>query len=187
MVRGAKWLMPLAAAALLGIIAFWPEIEGHPDNTRVSFRRMAQPKPEGLRVVNPLYHGVDDLNRPYTVTAREAVQPGSEEVLDLDRPTADILLSNGAWVYLRADSGRYDRPARRLDLKGAVTIYHDNGTMMLTDQAQVLLDAGSAEGEAPVAAQGPFGTLVSEGFRLTDRGARVEFTGRAQAVLEDRP
>lgn len=185
-VRGAKWLMPIAAAALLGTIAFWPEIEGGGENARVSFRRTVQPRPEGLRVVAPLYRGVDDLNRPYTVTAQEGVQPGAEEVLDLDHPTADILLSDGAWVYLRADRGRYDRAARRLDLHGAVTIYHDNGTMLRTDQAEVLLDSGSAQGDSPVAAQGPFGTLVSEGFRLTDKGAQVVFTGRAQAVLEDR-
>jgi lipopolysaccharide export system protein LptC len=98
-----------------------------------------------------------------------------------------MLLSSGAWVYLRADRGRYDRAARKLDLYGAVTLYHDNGTMMRTDQAEVLLDAGSAQGDAPVAAQGPFGTLVSEGFRLTDRGARMVFTGNARAMLEERP
>ena len=44
-----------------------------------------------------------------------------------------------------------------------------------------------ASGDAPVAAQGPFGTLESEGFRLKDRGAVVVFTGRAHAVLEGGP
>ncbi len=42
----------------------------------------------------------------------------------------------------------------------------------------MLLQEGSASGDKPVAAQGPFGTLVSEGFRLTERGQVVVFTGR---------
>ena len=62
--------------------------------------------------------------------------------------------------------------------------HHDNGTMLLTDEARVEMDAGTAEGDAPVAAQGGFGTLTAEGFRIQDRGAVVIFTGNAHAVLE---
>jgi lipopolysaccharide export system protein LptC len=49
------------------------------------------------------------------------------------------------------------------------------------------IKAGDAEGDEPVAAQGPFGTLTAEGFRLRDRGQVVIFTGRARAVLEGTP
>ena len=45
-------------------------------------------------------------------------------------------------------------------------------------------DEGGATGDRPVAAQGPFGTIVSEGFRLENRGQVVVFTGNAKAVLE---
>ena len=54
----------------------------------------------------------------------------------------------------------------------------------MTAAAEVQLHEGAASGDQPVAAQGPFGTLVSEGFRLTERGQVVVFTGRARAVLE---
>src|SRR3712207_8708936 len=54
----------------------------------------------------------------YTLSLHDALpisgqQQGSEEILDLEQPRADILLNDGAWVYLRADSGRYDRPDRK--------------------------------------------------------------------------
>jgi lipopolysaccharide export system protein LptC len=179
----AKWLLPALALALLALVAFWPEIEGGEDS-RVSFRRSAQPRAEALRVVEPRYQGIDELNRPYTVTARAGQQQGSEQILDLDQPRADILLTDGSWIYLRADEGRYDKPRGHLDLAGDVTIYHDNGTMLRTEQAAVEIEEGSASGDRPVAAQGPFGTLTSEGFRLTERGAVVVFTGQAHAVLE---
>ena len=183
-VRWMKRLLPALALALLAAVAFWPEIDGNEDRARVSFRRTAQPRAEGLRVVQPRYQGMDALNRPFTITADAAQQPGSEQILDLEEPRADVLMTDGAWVYVQARSGRFDRPANHLDLEGAVTIYHDSGLMLRTDSAAVDVDAGHASGNDPVAAQGGFGTLTSEGFQLIDRGAVVIFTGRAHAVLE---
>jgi lipopolysaccharide export system protein LptC len=186
-VGAAKLLMPLLALALLAAVAFWPELDGRGENSRVSFRRTADPRAESLRVVNPQYRGVDDIGRPYTVTATVAQQRGAEEVIDLTEPQGDIVLTDGGWVHLRADRGRYDRPANRLFLEGDVTIHQDDGTMLRTAEALVLLADGSASGDAPVAAQGSFGTLTAAGFRLTERGAVVVFTGDAHAVLESAP
>ena len=183
-VRWAKRLLPLLALVLLATVAFWPEIEGDEDRSRVGFRRTVQPRAEALRVVAPRYQGIDDLNRPFTVTAAAAQQQGSAEVLDLDQPRADITMGDGAWVYIRAESGHYDKPEGQLDLAGDVTVYHDGGTMLRTPSAMLLVEAGSAAGDEPVAAQGPFGTLTSEGFRLAERGNVIVFTGRAHAVLE---
>jgi lipopolysaccharide export system protein LptC len=184
LVAWTKRLLPVLALALLAAVVFWPEIEGNEDRSRVSFRRTVQPRAEALRVVNPRYQGVDELNRPFTITARVGQQEGAAEILNLEEPRGDIVMTDGAWIYVQSRTGRYDKPAGRLDLAGDVTIYHDNGTMMLTEQAAVEIEEGAASGDAPVAAQGPFGTLTSEGFRLTERGAVVVFTGRAHAVLE---
>ncbi len=182
-VRWAKRLLPLAAAGLLGVIAFWPEIDSN-EGGRIPFRMQQQVRPEAMRIMGPRYQGIDEMNRPFTVTARDAQQQGSTEVLDLTEPRADITLTDGAWVYVESRNGRYDRPNSHLDLMGDVRIFHDNGTTFVTEQAAVQMDSGAASGDAPVAAQGSFGTLTAEGFRLTERGAVVVFTGRAHAVLE---
>jgi lipopolysaccharide export system protein LptC len=55
---------------------------------------------------------------------------------------------------------------------------------MLTETAVVETEAGTASGDSHVAAQGSFGTITSDGFRIRDRGAVVVFTGNAHAVLE---
>lgn len=183
LVRLAKWLLPATALVLMALIVAWPELE-RGEERRVAFRRTFTPRAESLRVAEPRYQGTDELNRPFTVSAEVAQQVGSEELLDLTAPRADILMTDGSWIYVQSRTGRYDRPREHLDLNGAVTIFHDNGTMLRTDTAAVDLAAGRAEGNLAVAAQGPFGTLTSEGFRLTDRGAVVVFTGRAHAVLE---
>jgi lipopolysaccharide export system protein LptC len=80
------------------------------------------------------------------------------------------VLTDGGWIYVEARAGIYDRRGSNLDLAGRVTVHHDDGTQFVTDAAKVDLAAGGAAGDAPVAAQGPFGTLTAEGFRLRDRG-----------------
>lgn len=184
LVAAMKLLMPLLAAGMLALMVFWPDIEG--GNGRLSFRRGPALVPEALQLVAPRFQGVDELNRPYTVTARLARQPGQAEVLLMDLPRADILLTDGGWVYVEGDRGRYDRAARHLDLEGNVQVYHDNGMLFQTEAATVQVDAGVARGERPTQAQGSFGTIESEGFEMLDRGAVMIFTGRARAILEGR-
>jgi len=183
-VRLAKWLLPIAGVGLLAAIAVWPELDRMEDHARVSFRRVVQAAPDSVRVVDPRYQGLDEQNRPYTVTAGVATQTDSPDIVDLDAPRADILLSDGSWVLLEARIGRYDRARGVLDLAGQVTLWQDGGNLLVTEAAEIQLNEGAASGDRPVAAQGPFGTLTSEGFRLTERGQVVIFTGRARAVLE---
>jgi lipopolysaccharide export system protein LptC len=180
----AKRVLPLAAVLLLAAIALWPEIESAADRGRVAFKRVTEVRPDALSVVQPRFQGLDEQNRPYTVTADTAVQAGNEEVVQLQAPRADLLLTDGGWLYMEAREGRYDRPRNLLDLAGRVTIHHDDGTQFVTDRAAIDVTGGNAAGDAPVAAQGPFGTLTSEGFQLHDRGQVVVFTGKARAVLE---
>lgn len=182
--RWVKRLLPVAALALLSAIALWPEIERGENNVRYSIRRM-QAGPEAVLVRDPRYQGLDEQNRPFNVTAAAARQQGSAaDVVTLEQPRADLLLNDGAWVLVESRDGRFDRPRNHLDLAGGVTLWHDNGTVLVTEQAAVALGEGHASGDRPVAAQGPFGTLTSEGFRLRDRGQVVVFTGQARLVLE---
>ena len=183
-VRLGKILLPLAGVGLLVGIAVWPELDRMEDRARVSFRRVVQAAPDAVRIIEPRYQGLDEQNRPYTVTARVAAQAGGPDIVALERPRADMVMTDGSWVLLESEAGRFDKGANRLALSGDVTLWQDGGNMLVTEAAEIRLSDGSAAGDRPVAAQGPFGTLVSEGFRLTERGQVVVFTGRARAVLE---
>jgi lipopolysaccharide export system protein LptC len=180
----AKWLLPVGALALLAAIALWPEFDRAEDRGRLAFRRVSQTSAEALRISSARYQGLDEQNRPYNITASTAVQQDQAQPIDLTMPRADMLMTDGAWVLLESKEGRYQRDKDLLDLSGEVTLWHDNGSTMRTEAAHIDVKAGSAEGDRPVAAQGPFGTLVSEGFRLQDRGQVVVFTGKAHAILE---
>jgi len=183
-VRLLKYLLPVAALALLSIIVLWPEFEEAGENARLSFRRMSRITPDSARVVDPRYQGVDDEGRPFNVTAFTAVQQGGTNVVDLDAPRGDQTQTGGGWLLVESRTGRYDRDANILDMWGDVTIWRDDGTLIETQEARVDVKGGHAEGDRPIAAQGSFGTVTGDGFRLRDRGAVVVFTGNARAVLE---
>ncbi|MDW8399017.1 MAG: LPS export ABC transporter periplasmic protein LptC [Acetobacteraceae bacterium] len=183
LVRIGRLLLPGAALLLLSAIALWPELDRVEERARVSYR--VGLAPGGVQVLAPRYDSVDREGRPFTVTAERAEQRGAAEVLELLRPRADLFTSGG-WLLLEAEAGRYDRQAERLELSGGVTLWEDRGTTLSTERATILTGQGTAEGDRPVAAQGPFGTLDAEGgFRVTGRGEVVRFLGPARAMLED--
>lgn len=182
-VRIGRILLPALALALLATLALWPEFDRVEERARLSYR--VGIAPGGVEVIAPRYDSVDRDGRPFTVSADTAVQDAATDTLDLVRPRADLFTAEG-WLLLEAERGRYDRRGERLDLSGDVTLWEDRGTVIRTARATILTAAGSAEGDRPVAVQGPFGTLDAEGgFRITGRGEVLLFVGPARAVLED--
>jgi lipopolysaccharide export system protein LptC len=113
LVSVAKRVLPLAAVGLLAAVALWPEFDQAADSARVSFRRVLQAAPEALRIVDPRYQGVDEQNRPYTVTASVASQAGNSRMtVQLDAPRADLLLDDGPGSIWNRSEGRFDKSAR---------------------------------------------------------------------------
>ncbi len=177
----AKRTLPLFALALLLLVAFWPEIQGNGDGSRISYRRI-DITPEGGQLTEAHYQGVDTAGRPYTVTATRVRQIGPERT-DLEAPKADMQMQSGEWLMVQAKHGIYEQKANRLDLAGEVTLYRDDGTVLVTESASLDMRANAAAGHEMVHAEGPFGVLDAQGFTVLDRGAVVQFTGPARLVL----
>jgi lipopolysaccharide export system protein LptC len=184
MVALLKHFLPLVAFTLLAVLALWPEIVPEVDRARVSVQRLA-PETESGQMKEASYHGVDDRDRPYTVTATIAQQDGPERI-NLTAPKADMSLASGNWIYVTAKQGVYLQHAGQLDLSGDVTLYRDDGTTMQTDSAAIDLKQGAAVGAEMVHAEGPSGTLDAQGFSLVDRATTIQFSGPGHMVLNQR-
>ena len=176
-----KWLLPMLALALLGILALWPEINRNINEARVTFRRSLS-IPESGQLTDARYHGVDNNGRPYTVTASVAKQAGPERI-ELTAPVGDVTLEGGSWLMVKSQNGVYQQATQQLDLSGNVTLYRDDGTTLLTDSAAVDLKAGAAASATMTHVEGPFGTLDAQGFTATDNGTVIRFTGPGRLVL----
>lgn len=183
-VGAMKLVLPLIACALAGLVFIWPQIEDHRRGFRLSVAPVAVDDVRGQRVVNARYSGTDKKNRPFVVTADEAVQAnGDPEQVRLRNPQADLSLNGGAWLALTAPSGLLRRKGNTLSLFGGIVLFRDDGYELKTESATVDLKEGTASGSRPVTGQGPLGSMAARGFELLEAGQRVLLTGKAKLVL----
>ncbi len=184
-VNAMRFILPAIALSLIGLIIAWPHVQ----NTgkarfKLNFANIAPSTASSLTMVKPRFTGVDDSQRPYTVTADNATQVASgSPLIDLEQPVADMTMKDGSWIVLRSAEGTYNQTSHDLDLRGSVDLFHDAGYEFETSRAFMNLQAGIAHGEEPVEGQGPFGHIRSRGFKVTEHGRYVVFTGPAKLIL----
>lgn len=177
-------LLPAVAIVLIAIIVGWPQLL--PDNrVQVGYgeQDLDDTSRHSLSVVNPRYYGVDNQMRPYSIFAETAKQT-PDQIIDLDRPRADMTLKDGSSVLLDASHGAYQQKEQRLQLRGNVNLSQDTGYEIRTQSADIDLTAGTAEGHEPVNGHGPSVQLEGEGFRLIERGQTIFLTGKSHVVLQ---
>jgi lipopolysaccharide export system protein LptC len=177
----AKWVLPITAAVLLGLLALWPELLRMATATRLSMAHVSG-EVEGGKLIDARYNGIDQRGRPYTVTAATGWKMDPDRI-GLTMPKGDITLENGTWLMLTAKDGIYAQSLQQLDLVNDVTLYRDDGTTMHTHSATIDIKAGAAAGNEDVHVEGPFGTLDAKGFTVTEKGAAIDFPGPAHVVL----
>lgn len=177
-------LLPTIATALLILVALWPQITDQQQRYSITPAKIAAEAAKTLTMTNGVYSGIDEKRRPFTLTADAVSLSNSElSLVELTAPKADLLMEDGSWVAVTAREGTYDRDKKILKLRGAVNLFHDKGYEFRTSAATLDLMAGDAYGTDPVQGQGPFGNIKSQGFVIRNRGARIEFTGKADLLL----
>ena len=178
-----KRLLPVVALVLLSLVALWPEI-GPDGRSRFKYRAHGL-VPESGQLTGVHYNGVDDRDRPYTMTATSAHQVSPERI-DLVEPKGDINLESGGWLMAQSHQGVYGPHTGLLDLSGDVVLYRDDGMTLVTDVATLDLKAGVAGSVERVHVEGPFGHLDAQGFSMTDRGTVLQFTSPGRLLLNGR-
>ena len=183
-VRLMKVFLPTLALMLIGLVVVWPYLQSKESRFRIGFSGLMLTGSEDPNMVNARYQGTDKNSRMYTITADLArnLLDGTSAV-ELEMPKADMVLEDGSWLVLTADTGIYNRDSATLDLVGSVTLFHDSGYEFRTSKASINLADGLAESTEKVKGQGPFGDLEAEGFRLIDKGKIIQFTGKARMII----
>lgn len=183
-VGAMKVVLPLIALLLIGLVVLWPHLKTEDLKFRIGFAALNLTDSGDPAMINPRYVGIDKDDQPYAVTAdlaRRVSEDGGR--VELEMPKADITLEDGTWMVLTAQTGLYDRDQKTLDLEGNVNLYHDAGYEFLTSAAKIDLVKSIAYGDQPVQGHGPFGELTAQGFRMTDKGETINFTGSSRLVL----
>ena len=179
-----RYALPVVAGVVFLLLVIWPDLTPKPDRFALGISDLNVEIDGGQRVVNARFTGVDSENRPFSITADSAVQDrDAGSGVKLSRPMADVTLPSESWVAIAAPNGTFWRKRDVLNLIGGVDLFHDKGYEFRTENASIDFRNGAASGDNPVQGQGPFGTISAEGFRITDSGGRIFFSGKSTLVI----
>ncbi|MBO6836692.1 MAG: LPS export ABC transporter periplasmic protein LptC [Alphaproteobacteria bacterium] len=179
-----KVLLPTLAVVLIALVIIWPYLEDEGRRITDTLTNAGQLISEHLEVNQARYSGVSEDGQRYTVTAETVLQQSVDAMMvAFTQPRADISLNDGSWALVTAETGTLDRETNVLELRTTVNLFHDQGYEFRTESATFDLMGGSAYGFDPVFGQGPFGYLQAEGFQATNRGERVQLTGKSKVVI----
>jgi lipopolysaccharide export system protein LptC len=186
--RIAKFVLPLLALGLAGLIFAWSQINPVIPRIPLSETEQAPEEIDTVTMENARFAGVDAEGRSFNVTADRAIQSiEDEQHIVLQQPRADIVLADGTKFAIRSDTGGLQRDTRILDLTGSVTLVQDGGYEFRTTKARIDLNGRTADGDAMVEGHGPTGEIRADGFEISERGERVVFRGRTRALFRPEP
>ena len=179
-----KIVLPLTAAALIGLVVAWPDPAPQTPSFGFSFTSLETGEGAELGMNKARYIGTDEDQQSYVITA-DSVRPVADrpDVMTLEFLQADMTMIGGQWITLMAPTGLFDRAAEELVLPADVDIYSDDGFEMHTRGARLDLATGTVMGDQPVQANGPLGQLSADGFRFVREGQRFIFTGRVKLTV----
>jgi len=185
LVRFLKVALPVSALGLVVLVALWPELSGTKQRIEANLPKIERDDGGLVTMLDARLTGLDDDNQRFNLRAAAATRiPEREDLVELDLPDGDLLLSDGTWLALTANSGLMDRTAETVDLMGDVNLFHDEGHEFITTNAQVDMASGRAHGVAPVKGQSPMGAMRSQGFEVSDNGDVIRFTGKAWMLIK---
>lgn len=180
----SKLVSATVALTLIALVIVWPQLTSRDNAAPVGLSHSGHGDAESLHMVNPRYTGRDENDLPYEVSADLASQETAKsDFIALDNPQADLAMKDGSWVAMTARSGVYGQKSQQLELSGEVNLFHDSGYEFNSTRATVDLSSGAGEGNQPAFGHGPAGEIEGEGFRFTDKGKTIIFTGKSRLVL----
>ncbi|MBY0282031.1 MAG: LPS export ABC transporter periplasmic protein LptC [Alphaproteobacteria bacterium] len=131
---------------------------------------------------NIRYNGLDTKGRAFVVTSINGHEISGNQIL-LQEPEAVLDLNEGGKVKLRGNQGVYDKGSKILLISGNVHLNHTNGLNLMTSEASINLDAGTAENSVPVEGYNESSTIKAQSFKISDHGKNVLFQGQPELVI----
>ena len=137
-----------------------------------------------IRMLNPRFLGRDKDNQAFELQAKEAARTvGAANRIRLTAPVMTLNRDGPTPTRVVSERGVYDETSEVAHLQGKVVMDGAAGRFV-TEEAIIDSNAQSVRGSAPIQGVGPTGRIAADAYHLYDGGARVTFTGRVRARLE---
>lgn len=186
LVRFLRLALPLAALAIIALLFSWPQMQDV-GISAVTNSDMSDQKIARNELLKPRFESRDNKNQPYTITADSAVQSDQDpDVVILEKPMADITLTDGTWLAMEALRGAYKQDVERLLLEGKVKLFHDDGYEMVTEKMMVNVKEQVASSDVDIYGQGPVGNIRATGVDANAQDGTLIFKGPVRLILNKR-
>ncbi|MGD1935699.1 MAG: LPS export ABC transporter periplasmic protein LptC [Candidatus Phaeomarinobacter sp.] len=178
--------LALTAVVLIVSLLFLSGTFDGPDELDITFSEVTS-RTDDLRMVSPRISDIDDEGQPYTITATSAVQDADNPALiHLDDVQGDLeSASQTSWTSVTSKTGLLNTDEEWIDLETDVMLFTDGGFQFQGELVRVNLASGDISSDKPVVSQGPDGTAVGGGLRVTESGQTITLTNRAKVVIFD--
>ncbi len=170
----------------VGIVAALMIITPLSPGTEVSFlldRNKVAMIDERLSVSNAMYRGQDDGERPFSLTAGEAVQRSSREgIVRMEDMMAQILLRDGP-ARISAEGGAYDIDAEVMTVDGPLRLSAADGYTMTARGVSVDLQSRVMVGDGRVEGEVPAGTFEADRIEVDIDERKISLRGNARLTM----
>ncbi len=182
-VKYMRVVLPLVAVGLTVVVFTWDDA-GH----KIQPIRKEELSPNSKNARNELLHpkfeSVDENQQPFSVIADRAIQDRENpDLLNLEKPVADMNLKDGASVSANAARGVYQQQSQKLNLEGDVHLHYSTGYTLTSEELRVDLLARKSYSDLDVRVEGPAGTLDAKGLEGDSNTGVLIFSGPAKLIL----
>ncbi|MCB8819327.1 LPS export ABC transporter periplasmic protein LptC [Microvirga rosea] len=183
-VRFAKIAIPLGSVLALGIVVLLAYFNPFRNIQGLSVGAIGV---SGTQVTmqSPKLTGFRNDNRPYEVTASEAVQDVRKpNFVELKELRARIVTDDkGSAARLQAAFGVLDTQKEQMNLRDSVRVHTDAGQQVDLRSAFVDFKAGRVLSEEPVTVTLSNGLIEATGLEVTENGKNMHFKGRVRTTF----
>ncbi len=182
-IRWMRVVLPLIAVGMTVVVLTWEDAGRRVEPLK---REQVAPQTENVQneLLKPVFNSVDEKNQPYMVTADRATQDRTNpDILNLEKPKAELTMTNGAKLGADANTGIYQQKEQKLNLEGNVHLTHSDGYVLSSEELRVDMVTQKAFSGLDVYVQGPAGTIQSTGLEGDGVSGNLVFTGPAKVVL----
>lgn len=183
-VRFLKLALPVAALLLAGSFAGYSYLS-LPGS--VSFDVSGSAYADGkLVMANPKLDGYTKENRPYSMTAKRALQRIDQgSIVELEGIDAKLPISAEVFATIGADRGIYDRENNTLDVQSPVSVKTDDGTTATFQSAYLEIEKGTFKTDKPIDIRMDGGQITADSMSVLENGKVLIFEKRVK--MEIRP
>lgn len=183
-VRRLKVVLPLSAIAMIAAFVGYTYLT-KPAQVSVDAAVGSSISDGKLVMSNPKLEGFTKDGKPYSMTARRAVQSFEQQgVIDLEGIDGTMTVEDGNAARVVAETGVYDRGKNTLDLKTEITVTTTSGIVATLQSAFLDIDKGTLLTTDPVEITSNGSMIVADSMSLLDNGKLIVFEKRVRMTID---